>query len=71
MAVPITPGVKPDDPVREHLPVKLFDANLRTLGWYNPNYAPSHDGQRFLLNGIIDRRRRDPIVLVQGWQVDK
>ncbi len=64
MAVSIELSERP----RIGAPVALFPARLRTLGGYNPQFGVSRDGQRFLVNRVVDRAPTAPITLIQHWK---
>jgi eukaryotic-like serine/threonine-protein kinase len=61
MAVPVTPGPE----FESGAPVALFDAPIRVH--QARQYDVTSDGQRFLLNRIVENATPEPIMLVQNW----
>jgi Tol biopolymer transport system component len=45
----------------------LFEMPMRTLGGWAPQFAPSTDGQRFLVNRLVEGRSELPMMLLQNW----
>ena len=48
-------------------PSLLFPARLRDIGGWSANFDVSPDGQRFLLNRIVEDPTSEPLVLIQNW----
>jgi len=62
MAVAVTPG--PEFEART--PVVLFDAPVRVHATRQYDVTP--DGQRFLLNRLVESDKIEPLALIQNWQ---
>jgi eukaryotic-like serine/threonine-protein kinase len=65
MAVPVTPGAS-----FEHgAPVSLFATRVptTTLTDDRNNFAPSADGQRFIIINLVEEGNTQPITLVLNW----
>jgi serine/threonine protein kinase len=45
----------------------LFKARLRNIGGWNAQYDVSADGQRLLLNRLVEEPTVEPLVLIQNW----
>ncbi|HXG56162.1 MAG TPA: protein kinase [Vicinamibacterales bacterium] len=65
MAVPVTPGVSFETGVH----VALFATRVPTTGHTDDrnNYVPAADGQRFLINSLVEDGTTQPITLVLNW----
>ncbi|MEO7294709.1 MAG: hypothetical protein ABIZ57_01090, partial [Candidatus Limnocylindria bacterium] len=65
MAVPVTPAVS----FEAGAPVTLFDTRIptTTLTDDRNNYVPGVDGQRFLVNNLVEDGNTQPITLVLNW----
>ena len=63
MAVPLTLG---DDTVAAGQPVALFSATLSPLGGAVNQYLASPDGQRFLVDTMVEEA--SPITILQNWK---
>jgi dipeptidyl aminopeptidase/acylaminoacyl peptidase len=61
MAVPVTPGPE----FESGSPVALFDAPIRVHQARQYDVTP--DGQRFLLNRIVENATPEPVMLIQNW----
>ena len=49
-------------------PIPLFPVRLpRVTAPFGSNYAVSDDGQRFLVNGVVEGTRSAPITVVLNW----
>ena len=62
MAVPITPRGNRLQVGEAHA---LFDVRPVSRGYY---YAPSADGERFLINALRDAGVASSLTLVQNWR---
>jgi hypothetical protein len=53
-------------------PAVLFQTSTPLTGITDDrnNYAPSHDGQRFLVNTLADSANLQPLILVLNWAAD-
>lgn len=65
MAVPVTPAVSFEAGVH----VALFATRVPTTGHTDDrnNYVPAADGQRFLINSLVEDGTTQPITLVLNW----
>ncbi len=65
MAVPVTTD---GDTFSAGLPRALFDVDLpEPSPPYPTDYAVSADGQRFLLNTVVDQPNAPPLTVVLNW----
>ena len=47
-------------------PVVLFEFRASTVPGFPP-YAPSSDGNRFLINSLVDAQPNAPLTVVLNW----
>jgi Tol biopolymer transport system component len=68
MSVAINPGTTFD----AGKPAVLFQTHVPVTGLTDDrnNYLPSSDGQRFLVNHLVDEGNTQPIVVVLNWPAD-
>ena len=60
--------VKLGPPLEVGVPKPLFDTRILTSGpEFRNHYVVAKDGQRFLINSIIEERRATPISIVKNW----
>jgi hypothetical protein len=50
-------------------PQELFAVHTLTPNPYRRNYHPSADGQRFVMNEVVDDHRSAAITVVLNWTV--
>ncbi len=64
-------SVNPSTDFEAAVPQPLFKIDFRRaeLGW-NKQYAPSSDGQRFLINSVLGRASRSPITVLMNWSAE-
>jgi hypothetical protein len=50
-------------------PQPLFAARFGEFGaaMFRPVYAPSHDGQRFLVNVVVEETTTSPVTMILNW----
>ena len=65
MAVTVTPGAS----FETGAPVTLFATRVPTTGLTDDrnNFVPSADGQRFLVNNLVEEGNTQPVTLVLNW----
>jgi hypothetical protein len=70
MAVPLRPGSQ-GNAITLGQPVPLFDANVGLLvplqAGHSEAWTISRDGQRFLMNTVVERARTPPITIILNW----
>ena len=67
MAVPI--DLRTNQTLTVGLPVPLFRTHIPSAnaGFDSPWYAVAKDGQRFLMNEVVDDESASPITIFQNW----
>jgi hypothetical protein len=63
-------GVKPGAAFEAGVPQALFGTRVLTLTEFRNHYAVSADGQRFLINSVIEETDATPINVVVNWAGD-
>lgn len=67
MAVPIQLG-RNGETVEAGTPVTLFQTRIVSAGPRRQQYAVSPDGQRFLINSLMEDAVTPPITLILNWK---
>jgi serine/threonine protein kinase len=73
MAVPIRPG-SDGKPIKPGKPARLFPTRLGSpVGtfWNTAQYLVSDDGQKFLMNTVIEEEGSSPIEIILNWRPER